>query len=62
LTVSAIGSPQTEREIIDLCAAWRGSYTKPTRVLFRTEPPPLSPVGKVNRKAMRESFWAVSVG
>ena len=47
----------TEQEIIGLCAARLGSYKKPSRVVFRTEPLPLSPVGKVNRKALREPFW-----
>ena len=48
----------TEREIIALCAERLGSYKKPSKVEFRTEALPKSPVGKVKRKDLREPFWA----
>ena len=48
----------TEREIIALCAGRLGSYKKPSKVEFRTEALPKSPVGKVKRKDLREPFWA----
>ncbi len=47
-----------ETEIIALCAERLGSYKKPSRVEFRTEPLPKSPVGKLQRKVLREPYWA----
>jgi len=47
-----------EQEIIDLCANRLGSYKKPGKVVIQTDPLPLSPVGKVSRKALREPYWA----
>ena len=47
----------TESEIINLCSDGLGSYKKPTKVIFQTESLPKSPVGKVQRKVLRESFW-----
>jgi len=48
----------TEDEIIQLCADRLGSYKKPAMVEFRTEPLPKSPVGKLQRKVLREPYWA----
>lgn len=45
-------------EIIDLCRTRLGSYKKPSRVELRTEPLPKSPVGKLQRKALREAYWS----
>lgn len=45
-------------EIIALCADRLGSYKKPSRVEITTEPLPKSPVGKVQRKVLREPHWA----
>jgi acyl-CoA synthetase (AMP-forming)/AMP-acid ligase II len=45
-------------EIIELCRTRLGSYKKPSRVELRSEPLPKSPVGKLQRKALRERFWA----
>ncbi len=50
-------SEAVEGEIIALCAARLGSYKKPSRVEFRQEPLPKSPVGKLQRKVLREPFW-----
>jgi acyl-CoA synthetase (AMP-forming)/AMP-acid ligase II len=47
----------TEQEIIDLCGSRLGSYKKPSQVIIRKEPLPVSPVGKVSRKTLREPFW-----
>lgn len=47
-----------EAEIIALCAERLGSYKKPSKVLLTTDPLPKSPVGKVQRKVLREPFWA----
>jgi acyl-CoA synthetase (AMP-forming)/AMP-acid ligase II len=45
-------------EIIRLCAEDLGSYKKPGVVHFQTESLPKSPVGKVQRKVLRERFWS----
>ena len=50
--------PVTEDDIIQLCADRLGSYKKPAAVEFRTEPLPKSPVGKLQRKVLREPYWA----
>ena len=47
----------TESEIIELCARRLGSYKKPSRVIFTTEPLPKSVVGKLQRKKLREPYW-----
>ena len=47
----------TQEEIIERCKTALGSYKKPSQVLFQTEPLPKSPVGKVQRKVLREQFW-----
>ena len=46
-----------EEEIIELCAQRLGSYKKPSRVVFTTEPLPKSVVGKLQRKTLREPHW-----
>jgi acyl-CoA synthetase (AMP-forming)/AMP-acid ligase II len=51
-------TPVTEAEIIELCRDRLGSYKKPSRVEFMTEPLPRTPVGKLDRKALREPHWA----
>ena len=45
-------------DLISLCANELGSYKKPSHVELRTEPLPKSPVGKLQRKVLREPFWA----
>jgi acyl-CoA synthetase (AMP-forming)/AMP-acid ligase II len=45
-------------EIIELCRERLGSYKKPSRVEFTTEPLPKSVVGKLQRKVLREPYWA----
>ncbi len=60
LCVLAAGVEATEAvegEIITLCTDRLGSYKKPSRVEFRHEPLPKSPVGKLQRKVLREPFW-----
>ena len=51
-------TPVTEAEIIELCRDRLGSYKKPSRVEFITEPLPRTPVGKLDRKVLREPHWA----
>lgn len=58
LCVIAEGAEVTSDEIIGLCAAELGSYKKPSAVEFRTDPLPKSPVGKLQRKVLREPYWA----
>jgi len=45
-------------EIVALCADRLGSYKKPGAVELRAEPLPKSPVGKIQRKPLREPHWA----
>ena len=47
----------TEEDVINLCSASLGSYKKPSAVEFTTDPLPKSPVGKVQRKLLREPYW-----
>ena len=51
-------TPVTEEELIALCRERLGSYKKPSRVVFASEPLPKSPVGKIQRKVLREPYWA----
>jgi acyl-CoA synthetase (AMP-forming)/AMP-acid ligase II len=43
--------------IIETCRSQLGSYKKPQYVEFRTEPLQRSPVGKIQRKVLREPYW-----
>ena len=43
--------------IIEQCKTRLGSYKKPSQVIFQESPLPKSPVGKVQRKVLREQFW-----
>jgi hypothetical protein len=45
-------------ELVDLCRHRLGSYKKPSRVEFTTEPLPKSVVNKVLHKQLREPHWA----
>ncbi|MCF7551366.1 class I adenylate-forming enzyme family protein [Pseudonocardia sp. WMMC193] len=47
----------TEQEIIDLVRDRAGSYKKPGRVAFTTDPLPKSVVGKLLRKSLRDRYW-----
>lgn len=58
LCTVAEGVSVTEKEIIDLVRERLGSYKKPSRVEFSTEPLPKSVVGKLQRKVLREPYWA----
>jgi acyl-CoA synthetase (AMP-forming)/AMP-acid ligase II len=54
------GAELTAAEIADACAQALGSYKKPGRVEFSTGPLPKTPVGKIDRKRLREPYWAHS--
>jgi len=47
----------SQADVIKLCAEKLGSYKKPSAVTFTHTPLPLSPVGKIMRKNLREPFW-----
>ncbi|WP_203195535.1 class I adenylate-forming enzyme family protein [Xanthobacter dioxanivorans] len=52
------GELLTEEQVVDCCKERLGPLKRPTKVIFRGEPLPRTPVGKVQRKALREAFWA----
>ena len=52
------GATVSAEEIIRACRDQLGSYKQPRRVVFRSEPFPRSPVGKLQRKVIREPYWA----
>jgi len=52
----------TEQQVIQTCAERLGSYKKPSRVVLQSEVLPRTPVGKIQRKAIREQFWAGQAG
>jgi acyl-CoA synthetase (AMP-forming)/AMP-acid ligase II len=52
------GSDLTADTIITACSSALGSYKKPGHVQVTTEPLPRTPVGKVDRKRLREQHWA----
>jgi acyl-CoA synthetase (AMP-forming)/AMP-acid ligase II len=56
--VVAEGSTLDGAEVIETCKRILGSYKKPNEVVLRTEPLPRSPVGKIQRKVLREPYWA----
>ncbi|WP_214104831.1 class I adenylate-forming enzyme family protein [Acrocarpospora catenulata] len=47
-----------EGTVIETCTRLLGSYKKPHTVVFRDSPLPRSPVGKIQRKVLREPYWA----
>jgi acyl-CoA synthetase (AMP-forming)/AMP-acid ligase II len=57
MCVVAPGAIVDPEEIKEICAKALGSYKKPAEVFFQTEALPKSPVGKVQRKVLREPFW-----
>jgi acyl-CoA synthetase (AMP-forming)/AMP-acid ligase II len=52
------GARVTEPDIVRMCAEELGSFRKPSKVMFQTDPLPKSPVGKLQRKVMRQGHWA----
>ncbi len=57
LCVVEDGATVTADDVIAMCSEQLGSYKKPAQVEFRTEPLPKSPVGKLQRKVLREPYW-----
>ena len=56
------GATLTEREVVQHCADRLGGYKRPSRVIFQEEPLPRTPVGKIPRKQIRETFWVGAAG
>lgn len=52
------GATLTPEQVTVACTERLGSYKKPTRVLFQDAPLPRTPVGKIQRKSVRERFWS----
>jgi len=52
----------SEEEVIDICKVQLGSYKRPGRVVLQENPLPRTPVGKIQRKAVREIFWEKDSG
>ncbi|QJY44775.1 class I adenylate-forming enzyme family protein [Pseudonocardia broussonetiae] len=52
------GAAVTEDEVAELVATTLGRHQKPGRVRLTTEPLPVSPTGKVQRRVLREPHWA----
>jgi acyl-CoA synthetase (AMP-forming)/AMP-acid ligase II len=53
-----VGAHLTAEDVIEACRAELGSYKKPATVTFLHEPLPRTAVGKIDRKALREPYWA----
>lgn len=58
LVVKREGTDLTEDTVIETCRLVLGSYKKPTKVVITLDPLPRSPVGKIQRKVLREPYWA----
>ncbi|PXY18952.1 class I adenylate-forming enzyme family protein [Prauserella muralis] len=52
------GATVSEEEVIELVGTTLGRHQKPGRVQLTTEPLPVSPTGKVQRRVLREPHWA----
>ena len=52
------GAQIDEQTIMSACTQQLGSYKKPHSVELRDETLPRSPVGKIQRKILREPYWA----
>lgn len=55
------GAMLSEQQVIDHVTEKLGKLKRPTRVDFRTESLPRTPVGKVQRKVLREAYWEKGV-
>ncbi len=51
------GSTVSEEEVVESCKVQLGSYKRPGRVVLQQDLLPRTPVGKIQRKAVRELFW-----
>ncbi len=51
------GSEATEKEIIEFCKERTSQYMVPKKVFFREELP-LTQIGKIDKKVLKEKFWS----
>ena len=51
------GAQVSEDDIVEACKVQLGSYKRPGSVVLREEPLPRTPVGKIQRKSVRDQFW-----
>lgn len=51
------GAKVTAQQVIDVVKDRLGPLKRPSKVVFRAEPLPRTPVGKVLRRALRDQFW-----
>lgn len=58
VVVTQPGADLDEDTVITTCAQLLGSYKKPASVELRDQRLPRSPVGKIQRKVLREPYWA----
>ena len=52
------GSEVTEELVVEECRVHLGSYKKPGRVKLQTEPLPKTSVEKIDRRGLKEPYWA----
>jgi acyl-CoA synthetase (AMP-forming)/AMP-acid ligase II len=52
------GTQLIAEDVIEACRAELGSYKKPSAVTLFYDPLPRTSVGKIDRKALREPYWA----
>ena len=58
VVVTAAGADIDQSTVIQACVRLLGSYKKPHSVVFRDSALPRSPVGKIQRKVLREPYWS----
>jgi acyl-CoA synthetase (AMP-forming)/AMP-acid ligase II len=51
------GATLSEAQIVATCAERLGALKRPSQVILRSELLPRTPVGKIQRKLLREPFW-----
>lgn len=57
VVVTEDGATLKEEDVIAACVHALGSYKKPSRVVLQKDSLPRTPVGKVQRKVIREDYW-----
>ena len=51
------GAVLTEQEVVEVCERRLGKLKRPSVVVFKSQPLPRTPVGKVRRNEVRNEFW-----
>lgn len=57
VVVLEAGASLSAEDVISACSERLGSYKKPSTVVLQRDPLPRTPVGKIQRKAVRQAFW-----